>query len=82
VVACWQSDFCLPLKLHKIFSDWLSVEAIQTCASTQQQCDFRMTLLQKIKMEKIIAKKTKELYVIETLTKLQYCSEEANVFLL
>jgi len=27
-------------------------------------------------------KKTKELYVIETLTKLQYCSEEASVFLL
>ena len=82
MVACWQSDFSLLLKLLEIFSDRRSVGAIQTCASTQQQFDFRMTLLQKIETEKIIAKKTKELYVIETLTKLQYCSEEATVFLL
>ena len=29
VVASWQSDFCLLLKLLKIFSDWLSMGAIQ-----------------------------------------------------
>jgi len=33
-------------------------------------------------MEKIASKISKEFYVIETLTKLQYCSEEVTVFLL
>jgi len=33
--------------------------AIQTCASTQQQCDFWMTFVKKIKMEKIIPKNIK-----------------------
>jgi len=33
-----------------------------------------MIFLKKFKMEKIIAKTTKELYVIETPTKLQHCS--------
>ena len=31
-------------------------------------------------MEKSHLKISKELYVIETLTKLQYCSEEATIF--
>jgi len=35
VVASWQSDFCLLFKLIKIFSDLLSMEAVQTYASTQ-----------------------------------------------
>ena len=35
VVASWQSDFFLLLKLIKIFSDLLSRGAVQTCASTQ-----------------------------------------------
>jgi len=33
-------------------------------------------------MEKIASKISKEFYVIETLAKLQYCSEEVTVFLL
>jgi len=32
-------------------------------------------------MEKSHLKISKELYVIETLTKLQYCSDEATVFI-
>jgi len=53
-VASWQSGFCL---LFKLFSDLLSVGAVQTCASTQWQSDFGMTLLKKIRMEKNITPK-------------------------
>jgi len=35
VAGNWQSDFCLLFKLIKIFSDLISVGAVQTCASTQ-----------------------------------------------
>jgi len=42
-----------------------------------------MTLLKKIKMEKITSQNSKQaLYVIETLTKLLRCSEEKTLFLL
>jgi len=33
--ASWQSDFYLLFKFLKIFSDLLSMGAVQTCASTQ-----------------------------------------------
>jgi len=32
VVASWQSDFCLLVKLIKIFSDLLSMGEVQACA--------------------------------------------------
>jgi len=48
VVASWQSDFCLLFKLMKGFSDLLSMEAVQTCESTQWQSDCWMTLLKNI----------------------------------
>jgi len=34
-VASWQSYFCFLFKLINIFSDLLSMGAVQTCASTQ-----------------------------------------------
>jgi len=34
--------------------------AVQTCASTQEQSDFCMTLLKKIQMEKITSKNTNQ----------------------
>jgi len=34
VVASWRNDFCLPFKLIKIFSDLLSMGAVQPCASS------------------------------------------------
>jgi len=40
LVTSWQSGFCLQFKLIKIFSDLLSMEAVQTCASTQWRSDF------------------------------------------
>ena len=44
------------------------------------QSDFWMTLVKKIKMEKSHLKIPNELYVIETLKQLQYCSEEQVCF--
>jgi len=35
MVSRWQSDFWLLFKLVKIFSDLLSMGAVQTCASTE-----------------------------------------------
>ena len=60
MVASWQSDFCLLFKLIKIFPDLLSMEIVQTCASTYQQYDFQLTLLKKVKTEKISSKNTKQ----------------------
>jgi len=42
----------------KIFSDFLSMETVQTCASTQEQSDFWKTVLKKIQIEKITYKNT------------------------
>ena len=75
--------FACNFKLNKIFCDWLSMGAVKTSPSTQQQSDFWRTLLKKMKMEKITSKNTKRaLRNIETLTKLQCCSEEATMLLL
>jgi len=41
-----------------------------------------MNVLKKIKLGKSCLKITNELYVIETVTKLHYCSVEATMFLL
>jgi len=41
-----------------------------------------MTLLKKLKMEKITSKVLNAFYVIEMLTKQQCCSEEATLLLL
>jgi len=59
-VASCQSGFYLLFNIIKIFFDLLSMGAVQTCASTQEQSDFCMTLLKKIQMEKITSKNTNQ----------------------
>jgi len=47
-LSLWGTVLSLPVgkltfacfEAPKIFSDWLSMGAVQTCANTQQQCDF------------------------------------------
>jgi len=79
VVAGWQSDFSLLFKLIKI-SGLLSMGAVQTCASTQQQSDFWWTLLKKIKMDKITSKNTKRALRNRNAKNTTVCSEEANMY--
>ena len=54
--------------------------AVQTCASTQQQSDFWLTLLKKIKMDKITSKNTKRALRNRNAKNTTVCSEEANIY--